>query len=47
VRRLLGLRPAPEFARWLEERGIFKGGDLALAEGPPRQRLLGALEAAL
>ncbi|MBI1917758.1 MAG: ethanolamine ammonia-lyase subunit EutB [Planctomycetes bacterium] len=47
VRRLLGLRPAPEFARWLEERGIFRDGDLALAEGPPRQRLLGALEAAL
>jgi len=47
VRRLLGLRPAPEFMRWLEERGIFRDGDLALAEGPPRQRLLGALEAAL
>jgi len=47
VRRLLGLRPAPEFARWLEERGIFRDGDLALAEGPPRQKLLGALEAAL
>jgi len=30
-----------------DERGICKGGDLALAEGPPRQRLLGALEAAL
>jgi ethanolamine ammonia-lyase large subunit len=47
VRRLLGLRPAPEFARWLEERGIFRDGDLALAEGPPRQKLLGELEAAL
>jgi ethanolamine ammonia-lyase large subunit len=47
VRRLLGLRPAPEFTSWLEERGLFKGGDLALAEGRPRQRLLGALEAVL
>ena len=36
-----------EFARWLEERGIFRDGDLALAEGPPWQRLLGALESAL
>src|SRR5437764_4469076 len=47
VRRLLGLRPAPEFARWLEERGIFRDGDLALAEGPSRQRLLGDLETVL
>jgi ethanolamine ammonia-lyase large subunit len=47
VRRLLGLRPSPEFARWLEEQGIFREGELALAEGPPRQRLLGRLEAVL
>jgi ethanolamine ammonia-lyase large subunit len=40
VRRLFGLRPAPEFAAWLEERGIFQGGQLALAEGAPRRRLL-------
>src|SRR5205823_5991307 len=30
VRGLLGLRPAPEFERWLEERGIFHEGTLAL-----------------
>jgi ethanolamine ammonia-lyase large subunit len=29
VRELLGLRPAPEFAHWLEEFGIFRDGRLA------------------
>src|SRR5436305_1770422 len=47
VRRLLGLRPAPEFARWLEERGVFRGGELALPDGPPRQKLLEALQIVL
>jgi ethanolamine ammonia-lyase large subunit len=28
VRQLLGLRPAPEFQQWLEERGIWADGDL-------------------
>jgi ethanolamine ammonia-lyase large subunit len=32
VRKVLGLRPAPEFAAWLEERGIFRGGQLALRD---------------
>ena len=32
VRRLFGLRPAPEFLAWLEGRGIFRGGELALAD---------------
>jgi len=40
VRKLFGLRPAPEFAAWLEERGLFRGGQLALADGASRQRLL-------
>jgi ethanolamine ammonia-lyase large subunit len=39
VRRLFGLRPAPEFAAWLEERGLFRGGRLAAADGG-RRRLL-------
>ena len=30
VRKLLGLRPAPEFLAWLEARGIFGDGQLAL-----------------
>lgn len=34
VRDLFGLRPAPEFAAWLEDRGVFRGGRLAPA-GPP------------
>ena len=37
VRELFGLAPAPEFARWLEERGIFQGGRLAPSPaGSPR-----------
>jgi ethanolamine ammonia-lyase large subunit len=28
VRQLLGLRPAPEFAAWLEARGVLRGGRL-------------------
>jgi ethanolamine ammonia-lyase large subunit len=43
VRRIFGLRPAPEFAAWLEERGIFRGGHLAPADAVPRERLLGYL----
>src|SRR3954464_15602323 len=40
VRQWLGLRPAPEFAAWLEEYGIFQAG--RLAAGPPQQRALAA-----
>jgi ethanolamine ammonia-lyase large subunit len=39
VRQLFGLQPAPEFRAWLEERGIFRAGQLALREqldGPTR-----------
>jgi ethanolamine ammonia-lyase large subunit len=39
IRQLFGLRPAPEFAAWLEERGIFRDGRLApqaALEGPTR-----------
>ncbi|HEX4612244.1 MAG TPA: ethanolamine ammonia-lyase subunit EutB [Urbifossiella sp.] len=34
VRELFGLGPAPEFAAWLEARGVFRGGRLA----PPADR---------
>ncbi len=47
VRRLLGLKPAPEFAKWLEERGIFREGDLALPSQAGRERLLGELKSLL
>jgi ethanolamine ammonia-lyase large subunit len=40
VRELLGLRPAPEFATWLEQRGIFRGGRLAPRDGQERERML-------
>jgi len=40
VRKIFGLRPAPEFLAWLEERGLFQGSEPALADGPARQRLL-------
>ncbi len=40
VRELLGLRPAPEFAAWLEAKGIFRGGRLALRDGAERERML-------
>ena len=40
VRRLLGLRPAPEFAAWLEERGIFREGMLLPGDDASRYRLL-------
>jgi ethanolamine ammonia-lyase large subunit len=39
VRNLLGLRPSPEFERWLESRGIYRGGRLAPRAGGP-ERLL-------
>jgi ethanolamine ammonia-lyase large subunit len=40
VRRIFGLRPAPEFLAWLEGRGIFRNGQLAVADGTEQQRLL-------
>jgi ethanolamine ammonia-lyase large subunit len=40
VRELLGLKPAPEFAAWLEAKGVFRGGRLALRDGPERERML-------
>jgi ethanolamine ammonia-lyase large subunit len=40
VRALLGLRPAPEFLAWLEERGIFQKGMIARREDSGRQSLL-------
>jgi ethanolamine ammonia-lyase large subunit len=47
VRRLLGLRPVPEFAAWLEERGIFHDGRLARGADECRRRLLQGVEALL
>jgi ethanolamine ammonia-lyase large subunit len=35
VREMLGLRPAPEFEKWLEKYGIMKDGKLTEAAGDP------------
>jgi ethanolamine ammonia-lyase large subunit len=40
VRRIFGLKPAPEFLAWLEERGLFVNGRLPPAVGAARQGLL-------
>ena len=47
VRKVFGLRPAPEFLAWLEERGLFHNQELACADGSARQRLLQRLELVL
>ncbi len=36
LRELLGLRPAPEFERWLEARGLMRDGRLTARAGDPR-----------
>ena len=46
VRELFDLRPAPEFAAWLEERGIFRGGLLVPDDSAIRSRLLKAASSA-
>jgi ethanolamine ammonia-lyase large subunit len=43
LRRVLGLRPAPEFEDWLNRMGIFDGGN-ALGRGAGSPRLLSAIE---
>ncbi len=40
VRRLFGLRPAPEFAAWLEARELPTGGPPMIEDGPARRRML-------
>jgi ethanolamine ammonia-lyase large subunit len=47
VRKIFGLKPAPEFLAWLEEQEIFHNGELALPSGSSRQRLLENLTAVL
>lgn len=47
MRRLFGLRPAPEFEAWLQVTGIFEGSLLANVGAEPRQRLIGQLSGVL
>jgi len=47
VRRLYGLKPAPEFLAWLESSGIYHGAEPALLEAPARRQLMAKLESSL
>lgn len=47
MRDLFQLRPAPEFAQWLEQIGIFRQGRLAGDNSQVRRRLVSGLDAAL
>jgi ethanolamine ammonia-lyase large subunit len=47
VRKLFGLRPAPEFAAWLEQCGIFHEGHLGPGTAASRERLLEQVEPVL
>src|SRR5437016_4579440 len=40
VRRLLGLRPAPEFLAWLQTRGIYQNNQLATRQSSDKQQLM-------
>src|ERR1700704_3045417 len=46
VRRILNLRPAPEFLAWLQEKGIYRDAEPALVDAPRRQLMRG-LESSL
>jgi len=45
VRKLFGLRPAPEFLAWLEEVGIFHNQEPVHTAGPARQWLVQGVKA--
>jgi ethanolamine ammonia-lyase large subunit len=47
ARRLLGLKPAPEFLDWLEEAGIYKDGEPAKLDTRSRKQLVAMLEKAI
>jgi ethanolamine ammonia-lyase large subunit len=47
ARRLLKLRPAPEFLCWLESEGIYRDGEPALLDAPARRHLIHRLETSL
>jgi len=44
MRRLFGLRPAPEFNKWLQATGVFDGSQLAVAVDESRRQLIGKLD---
>jgi len=47
MRRLFKVKPAPEFAEWLESVGFYRNGEPALLEGSKRNQLLQGLESSL
>ena len=47
VRKIFGLRPAPEFLQWLEHAGIYRDGQPAALDTGKRQKLLQGLERVL
>jgi ethanolamine ammonia-lyase large subunit len=47
VRKIFGLRPAPEFLAWLQQNGIFRNGQPAELDAGKRQKLLRGLEGLL
>jgi len=47
VRKIFGLRPAPEFLAWLQQNGIYRNGQPAALDPAKRQKLLNGLEGVL
>jgi ethanolamine ammonia-lyase large subunit len=47
MRRLFKLKPAPEFAAWLESAGFYTNGEPSLLKQPQRNQLLRGLESSL
>jgi ethanolamine ammonia-lyase large subunit len=47
VRKLFGLRPAPEFLAWLQQTGIYRGEEPASLDENARRKLASGLESAL
>jgi ethanolamine ammonia-lyase large subunit len=47
VRRLFGLRPAPEFLDWLEATGIYRDREPVALPATARKQLLAGLESAI
>jgi ethanolamine ammonia-lyase large subunit len=44
IRKIFGLRPAPEFLQWLERTGIYRDGEPLAMDADSRRRLLHGLE---
>ena len=47
VRKIFGLRPAPEFTEWLEHTGIYQDGEPRALDAGGRQKLVRGLEGVL